>query len=158
VSGTLHTDASGASTTVYAIDFGNHSGIMPLSAGTFKFAASSAHSFVMPRDVIVDSIFMTAANLSFTPASTVAPYVILATAPDNSNLFTLLQATRTPVATPYIQRTAYPENTIRSGFLDGIGVTITAGTRVAIVGGMTTAGGTQLQAFSFFFTGGILLL
>jgi hypothetical protein len=139
------------------MDFGNHSSVMPLLADTFSFASTNAHSFVMPRDVIVESIYMTVANLAFTPATTVTPYIILATAPSNSNSFTLLQATLTPVATPYIQGTAYAVNTIMPGFLNSVGVMITAGTRVAIVGGMTTAGGVQAQSLPFYFTGGILL-
>jgi hypothetical protein len=138
--------------------FGNHSVIMQLSADTFSYAPVNAHSFVMPRDVIVDSIYITATNLAFTPATTVTPYVVLATASSNSNLFTIRQATLTPVTTPYNRGTAYAANTIMPGYLRGIGMSIAAGTRVAIVCGMTTAGGIKSQSHPFYFTGGILLL
>ena len=152
-----NTNAAGQSTSVYAFGFGERTdGAITLVSNTFSFADTSAFSFVVPDDATVETIYMTATNLRFTPATNVNPYIILATASRNSNTFTLRQVTKTPTEIQYSQNILYPTNTILYGSNTNINMTIPAGTRVAIACGFNTQGGTPAQGYMFYYTGGIL--
>ena len=142
---------------MYVTCFGQHiTYALTLASNTFSFGDASAFSFVVPYNTTVDTIYMTATNSGFTPGTNVNPYIILATAPRNSNVFTLQQETKTPTEIQYSQNVAYPANTILYGSRTNIDMTISVGTRVAIVCGFNTQGGILAQGYLFYYTGGIL--
>jgi len=154
---TTNTNASGQSTSVYAMGFGEHTlNAITLVSDTFSFVDTSAFSFIVPYNTTVESIYMTATNLAFTALTNINPYIILATAPRNSNNFTLRQETKTPTEIQYSQNMQYPSNTILYGSNTNINMTIPAGMRVAIACGFNTQGGNPTQGYQFYYTGGIL--
>ncbi|MCU4716172.1 hypothetical protein OCE25_28405, partial [Bacillus cereus] len=152
-------NAAGASSSIIVSSFGDFSPAFTLTAGTFSFSAGEANSFIMPYDAIIVSIYMSATNLAFTPPTptNIFPYVAIATAPSGSNTFTIIPSTKTVVSAPYVGGVAYPANTIFSGSLTGLNISVAAGTRVAIVCGFDVTLGNLAASYIFYYTGGILL-
>ncbi|MEC5308655.1 spore surface glycoprotein BclB, partial [Bacillus thuringiensis] len=156
--GTVTTDVNGNSAGIIVSGFGGFNGTYTLTAGTFSFASGNALSFIAPADIVITDIYMSVVGVLFTfptPENT-SPYVALATAPPNSNSFTIDLSTKTIVSTPYPPGLT-PANTVLSGNLMNLNKSISAGTRVAIVCGMDIANAIAPRAYLFFFTGGIKL-
>jgi len=98
-----------------------------------------------------------AANLAFEAFADSTPYIVLATAPNGSNTFTLLMDTKTPTTEDYINGSIYPANRILSATQNNINRVVEGGTRVAIACGIDTARISLSQIYLFYYTGGILL-
>jgi hypothetical protein len=154
---TPETNSSGDTTRVVLIGFGNSHSIYTDSPTQFTIkTGDNWYNFAMPQDGIIDSIYgevSTAAD--WTPSSNISPYFAIATAPPDSVTFTIIPQSITPVSTPYVQGTLYRSYAVRSASATGLGIAVTAGTRVMIVGGIRTSGGTRNQSLYFSFNGGI---
>lgn len=156
---TLRSDSSGNSTNVILIGSGKYSGnTLNLTNGSFTQTTSYLYSFIMPYDATLQNIYLTvnySSNGTWDPPteSTFTPYVALATATDN-NLFTIISETITSIEESFVGGNTYPANTHHSGSQEGLGISIPAGTKVALVGGLN--GSTALSG-AFIFRGGLWL-
>jgi hypothetical protein len=121
-------------------------------------AAGNWYSFTMPQDSTIDNLYGDISTVSnWTPASNVTLYLAIATAPSGSNTFTIIPSSVTPISVPYFQGTQYPAYTSRTASATGLDISVTSGTRVMIIGGMLTSGGTQALTLPFSYTGGMSL-
>lgn len=157
----LTTNATGQSTNVFLVNFSNRSNPYALTGNTFSLpAGDNQYSFTMPYDANIVNIYANFVNAgTFTPSAgaNVYPYVILATAPSNSNIFTFIPETETEAAIPFVGGTSHPANTVLAGSSTDINYTIPAGTRVAICCVQENTGTTYSSPYLFYYSGGIQL-
>lgn len=156
---TLNTDASGNSSNVIVIGSGKFSNsAFSLTEGSFNQTANFLYSFIMPYDATLKNIYLSV-NYSnsgdYTPPLDYiyTPYVAIATANAN-NTFTILTETITPISQSFIGGTTYAGNTRITGSRENLGISIPAGTKVAIVAGYT---GSPSTSGAFVFRGGLWL-
>jgi hypothetical protein len=152
------TNSSGETTRVVLVGHGNSSSRTTSSPTQFDLTATNNwYCFSMPQGMI-DSIYGDVSTVAaWTPSSNVTPYLAIATAAAGSNRFTIVQSTITPVSQTYAQGTAYPIYTTRVVSATGLDLRVAAGTRIMVVGGIQTSGGTQAQALPFSYTGGVVI-
>jgi hypothetical protein len=154
---TVSTNSSGATSRVVTIGYGNSHSITTSSPTQFTLnAANNWYSFTMPRSGTIDSIYGNVATIAtWTPTGTVRPYFAVAVATAGSNYFTIAPSSVTLVFQAYIEGTSYPAYTTRITSATGLGINVGAGSRIMIVGGIQTSGGTLTQTLSFSYTGGV---
>jgi len=155
---TLGSDSSGNSTNVILIGSGKYSGTLNITNGSFTQTTSNLYSFIMPYDATLQNIYLTVTYYSngiWIPptGSTFTPYVAMATATDN-NFFTIISETITSIEESFVGGNTYPINTHHSGSQEGLGISIPAGTKVALVGGLN---GNSALSGAFTFRGGLWL-
>ncbi|MBA4701372.1 MAG: hypothetical protein H2212_18300 [Ruminococcus sp.] len=129
------------------------------SPTTFSInVADGYYTFTMPADGTLTAIYANFATVAaFTPTSTITLYVAIATAPSGSINYVIDTSSITQASQPFLEGTAYPIYTPRSGFSTGLNIALSAGDQVSIVLGFTTSGGTQAQSLPFFYSGGLLI-
>ena len=157
-----HTNASGEPTEVQLVSFSGHSSNIQIAENAFALPTGNNYqfAFAMPYNAVVKSIYLTCANWAdFTPppGALVYPFVMLATAPINSNSFTLLTATQTETTGSWVGGVNNPAGTTLSGSRVDIDVPIPAGSRVAICCTYRITGTPSAQDYYFYYAGGILL-
>jgi hypothetical protein len=141
------------------IGYGSSGSITTDSPTQFTLSAAvNWYSFTVPQDSTIDNLYGDMSTTSaWTPASNVTLYIAIATAQSGSNTFTIIPSSVTPISVPYVQGTSYPAYTSRTASATGLGISVTAGTRIMIIGGMLTSGGTQALTLPFSYTGGMSL-
>jgi len=157
----LTATATGTPTSVVLIGSGKYySSTLTLTDNTFTQPSNNLYSFIMPYDATLQNIYFSTvfyndSNFFSNAVTTYTPFVALATATD-SNTFTLITETITPVNEPLLPNTQYIANTRLPGSQEELGLSIPAGTKVAILGGLT--GSTTGTLFiSPVFNGGLWL-
>jgi len=154
----LECDSTGDSHNVILIGSGQSSSqSLALTNGTFTQLTNYICSFIMPYDATLQNIHMATkyySNDPWTPSSGTRyiPYVALATAID-SNTFTILPETVTRVNSAFEGGTQYPSNTVVLGNQENLALGVAAGTKVAIVCGLTGSSSSSSNltaAFSFY--------
>jgi hypothetical protein len=86
----------------------------------------------------------------------VSVYIALAIASQGSNTFTIQENTKA-FGAPYYQGVRYPAREPRYGVSDNLFIDLPMGTRIGVVAGFTTSGGTMAQVLIFNYTGGIAI-
>lgn len=120
-----------------------------------------AFPFVIPTDTTLIAIYGSYSPVvAFIPATNITLYTAIATAPENTTVFTIVSESITPASQAFMYTVTYPANTPVSGSNTGLNIPLTAGTRVAIVCGFTTEAGVgaPAQALPFSYTGSMLFL
>jgi len=157
------TNATGAPTEIQIVGFGDRSNRIPLSGNGFTLPTGNGvqFAFAIPRQAIVQSIYFTSSNWApFTPinGAAVTPFVVLATAPLGSQIFTILENTQTIASSSWTGTgSQLPAGTTLSGFRTNINVMIPAGMRVAICCAYQITGNPSVTEYFFYYSGGILL-
>lgn len=153
------TNSSGILTLTHLLGFGSESASVAVTGGaTFTLDGDSEFVvFSMPYNGIIRTVVGQYSTIAtWTAPSNMSLYIGIATAPPNSNTFTIIPETRA-IAPPYVLSQSYPSRTPRFGIVQGLAIPLTQGERVAIYTGYETSGGTMAQALPFNYTGSIAI-
>ena len=159
----LHTYATGTASDILLASFGSHSSSSyPLMNGQFILPPGDGnqHAFVLPYAAKVQrisAVFSNAQSITIPEGASIYPFVMLATAPPTSNLFTMITAMEAAAATPWQGGEVIPEGAMLSGVAANIDIFIPEDYRVAICCGFKTEQMAAEQTYKAYFSGGILL-
>ena len=163
----LSTDANGAPYRIAYVGFGNENGYqMYLDPGewnsgviTIREDRSYPASFVMPFNGTLQNFYGVFANresLSLDAGVTIRPFMCLATGDENSLIFTIIQNSIVYFP-PYVSGAEIPKYTIRRASLTDLGISLSSGTLITIIMGITAEGTTNEQNMTASISGGIFI-
>lgn len=150
-------NSSGVSSQISTLGFGNCSDIVDFAAnGTFTIHIDSAFNlFPMPYDGIITTLMGRCSTVAdWLPTGNVSLYMAIATAPANSNTFTMVPESKA-IADPFPQSVNVPNRTIRLVKAEGLSIKVKKGDYYVVFGGMDTTGAVKTQSLPFTFTGSV---
>jgi hypothetical protein len=156
---TPSTNVSGNLTSTRLLGFGNASSSITVTGGTtFTLNADSCFVvFSMPYDGIIKTVVGQYSTVAaWTAPTNMSLYIAVAAAPQNSNTFTIIPASKA-LAPPYVQGVAYPTREPRYGIADNLNIPVSQGERIAIVTGYDNMGTALAQSLPFNFTGSLAI-
>jgi hypothetical protein len=125
--------------------------------GTVTLVSGTQSVFSAPFNIVIVSIYMTVGVLvdfTFPTGLTVYPYVELFVASSESNVFSPIPQTRTMLSKGYSGTIL--SSTMHAASTKQIGLTLPAGMRILIGGGIVITGTVNLaRSYYIYYTGGI---
>jgi hypothetical protein len=154
----LSTDNSGYSLNVSSLAFGlSYPAIKLEQNGTIILSGDNQDAFSLPFDAVIENIYVvfnTYVSFTFPDGITVYPFLCLYSAASDDNTFAPLLSTKLRPDTGYSG--SVPKHTTRTASVQGIGLSLLAGTRILIGAQMEISGSSNLgRSYYFYFNGGI---
>jgi hypothetical protein len=156
----LGADIAGMTSNVLIAGFGSHSQDVSLPQNGQFTLTDTQGTFVIPCDATVKRIsvaFSNAAAISIPAEASIYPYIVLAAAPLESNIFTIIAATETLANTPWTGGSIIPAGSSVFGYRRDIAAAIPENSRMAICCAIKTTGMSESQKCYIYCSGGISL-